>query len=133
MRTEIYVVTTKLDEHIKGKRKCFGNFWRCGKRGEDCPEETECCYFDVANERRETLEAIKLEIMHEFGGMTEIPNCKGYWEDNGLFFTDNVNLWLIYAYSKNTKETIEAFAKRIKELTWQKSQAFTIDGMMYLV
>ena len=113
MRIEIYVVTTELDKELS----------------ED-------------NERR-LLEVLKSEIVHEFGGLTTIPNCKGYWEEPTKFYKDNEEIWLIYAStiprgrqnasSTETYAIIEAFAKRIKGLTHQKKQAFAIDGTLYLV
>jgi hypothetical protein len=123
MRNEIYVVTTELDK----KQRAIG---------------------EIAS-----LEVIKSEIVHEFGGLTEIPNCKGYWEESTQFYKDNVEIWLIYASATkqecllgsfrgrdepyvietDTYPIIEAFAKRIKKLTYQKVQAFTIDGKLYLI
>lgn len=123
MRIEIFVVKTEIDRLV-------------------CPKENIT-----------SLEAIKREIVHEFGGMTKIPDCEGYWEEPTKFYADNVEIWLIYTQDHeqeerigvfhgktktyvietNTYTKIEAFAKRIKNLTSQKAQAFTIDGKMYLV
>lgn len=103
MRNEIYVVTTELDK----KQRAIG---------------------EIAS-----LEVIKSEIVHEFGGLTIIPNCKGYWEEPTKFYEDNVEIWLILSSSTDTREIIEAFAKRIKNLTYQKQQAFSIDGKLYLI
>jgi hypothetical protein len=103
MRIEIHVVKTELN-----KRKSWVG--------------------EVAS-----LEVIKSEIVHEFGGLTIIPNCVGYWEEPTKFYVDNSEIWLIYANAKDTRQIIEAFAKRIKKLTYQKQQAFSIDGTLYLI
>jgi hypothetical protein len=103
MRIEIFVVKTEINRLVY-------------------PEETTT-----------SLEVIKSEIVHEFGGMTKIPHCKGYWEEPTKFHTDDVEIWLIYTNSKDAREIIESFAKRIKNLTYQKEQAFAIDGNLYLI
>jgi len=103
MRIEIFVVTTEIDEKTD------------------------------SNLERLELNVVRTEIIHEFGGLTEIPNCLGYWENNFQIYTDNVKLWLIYTNSSDAREIIEAYAKRIKKLTYQKEQAFTIDGKLYLI
>jgi hypothetical protein len=103
MRIEIYVVTTRLSDH------------------------------HVEDFKQAELTVVKNEIIHEFGGLTEIPNCKGYWEDTDKVCKDNVDIWLIYASDKKSYRMIEAFASRVKIITYQKSQAFSIDGKLYLI
>jgi hypothetical protein len=113
LRIEIFVVTTELNRNIATHA-----YW------------TE-------------LEALKAEMIREFGGLTETGTETGYWNDNGEICADTVKRWLIYAdLSKSLEkqaheaqiiENIGAFAKRIKEITAQKSQAFGIDGKLYLV
>lgn len=113
MRIEIYVVKTELDRTYVSKTQRW--------------KETE-----VTNNLAR-LEVIKSEIVHIFGGMTIIPNCKGYWEESTKFYIDNVEIWLIYTSTSDGIEMIKAFAKRIKILTFQKNQAFAINGKFYLV
>lgn len=103
MRIEIYVVTTDLNRH------------------------------KVEDFKRAELNVVKNEIIHEFGGLTEIPNCKGYWEDTEKVYKDNVEIWLLYANATDARQIIEAFADRIKIITYQKSQAFSIDGKLYCI
>jgi hypothetical protein len=79
------------------------------------------------------LEALKAEIIREFGGLTETNEERGYWWNNNEICVDTVRRWIIYTESKDSYEIIEDFAKRIKNLTDQKSQAFGIDGKMYFV
>lgn len=103
MRIEIFVVKTELD------KKQDATIERLG------------------------LTTIKDRILQEFGGLTEIPNCKGYWKDSNEICTDNVEIWLIYADNKDSFAIVEDFAKQIKYITYQKQQAFAIDGKLYLV
>ena len=95
--------------------------------------KTEVNRLVYPEENTTSLEVIKSEIVHEFGGMTKIPDCKGYWEEPTKFYVDEVEIWLIYTNSTNAREITEAFAKRIKNLTYQKAQAFAIDGNLYLI
>jgi len=123
MRIEIFVVKTELDKKQEDEEERIAKI------------DYECDYnfgTPLINELKQ-LEIIKSEITHEFGGLTIIPNCKGYWEDSTQFYKDNGEIWLIYTASKDCLAIIEAYAKRIKNLTYQKAQAFGIDGKLYLV
>lgn len=123
MRIEIFVVMTKLNEKIFAPAKTAPNLL----------EEVKayCEPQEILETKR--LKVIRSEIVHEFGGMTEIPNCRGFWEDASQIYDDDTKLWLIYTNSSDAREIIEAYAKRIKILTYQKVQAFTIDGKMYYI
>jgi len=79
------------------------------------------------------LEDLKAKICSEFGGLTEISNFKGYWLNEGKICVDIGDLWLIYTDSTDTVAIIDDFAKRIKKLTAQKSQLYTIDNKAYFV
>lgn len=79
------------------------------------------------------LETIKAELIEEFGGLTESGEEKGYWNDNGKICVDSVKRWLIYTSSKDSFEIIEDFAKDIKAITAQKSQAFAINETLFFV
>jgi hypothetical protein len=85
----------------------------------------------------EDLETIKKEIIHEYSGLTVLPNCFGYWLDqNGKLETDKVDLWIILKKTgdiENEFAIIEDFAKKIKLLTKQKSQLFQINENPYFV
>jgi len=79
------------------------------------------------------LHAIKYELVTEFGGLTETGTETGFWSDNGIVCEDFVKRWLIYGDSRSFEEKIEAFNKRIKIVTHQKSQAYGIDGNLKFV
>jgi hypothetical protein len=77
---------------------------------------------------------IQNKIAKKFGGLSIIPNVKGLWIDNTSGICEDSNeIWLIYAHHKESVAIIEAFAKQIKKITYQQSQAFGIDGKLYLV
>ena len=103
MRAEIFVVTTEISRNI-----ATNAYW------------TE-------------LEALKAEMIREFGGLTETGTETGYWNDNGEICADTVKRWLIYSPSADFFEIIEDFAKRIKKITSQKLQVFGIDGKLFSV
>jgi hypothetical protein len=82
------------------------------------------------------LEQIKVELCGEFGGLTEIDNCKGYWLNpkTNKLDQDNVSLWVIYSLTqKDTYEIIESYAKRIKAITNQECQLFAINDKPFFV
>jgi hypothetical protein len=79
------------------------------------------------------LEVEKAKLTREFGGLTQTGEEKGYWNDNGEICVDTVERWLIYTASTDCFEIIESFAKRIKEITAQRSQVFGIDGKLFSV
>jgi hypothetical protein len=113
MRIEIFVVTTELDAKHDINGKTMLN------------------------------EVIRTELIREFGGLTETGTETGYWNDNGEICADSVKRWIIYANTdksfeekaqkKQITSDITAFAKRIKKLTAQDSQAFGIDGKLFFV
>jgi hypothetical protein len=78
-------------------------------------------------------EDLKVEIVREFGGLTETGIETGYWLDNDKICADIVKRWIIYADSSDTVAIIDAFAKRIKKITSQKTQLYTIDGKAYFI
>lgn len=103
MRIEIFVVTTELDAKHDINGKTMLN------------------------------EVIRTELIREFGGLTETGTESGYWHNNSQICVDSVKRWIIYTESKDCFEIIEAFAKRIKKITAQASQAFGIDGKLFFV
>jgi hypothetical protein len=103
MRIEIFVVTTEIDRNIARNA-----YWT-------------------------DLEALKAEMIRQFGGLTETLPDKGYWSKDGEICYDIVKRWIIYAHHPESVAIIKAFAQRIKKLTSQDKQAFGIDGKLYLV
>lgn len=79
----------------------------------------------------EQLEEIKLKLIEEYGGLTVIPNCIGYWLDqNRKLETDKVEIWIILKKTEDLENEfaiIEDYAKKIKLITKQKSQLFQIN------
>jgi len=67
MRIEIFVVTTELKNGF--------------------PENAE---------KWSQLESVKTEIIHEFGGLTESGEEKGYFDTGSYICVDTVKRWLIY-------------------------------------
>ena len=104
MRIEIFVITTELKNGF--------------------PENAE---------KWSQLEDIKMEIIHEFGGLTESEEEKGYWSSNGSICVDSVKRWLIYANDNYSIVKIEDFAKNIKAITAQKSQVFAINETLHFI
>jgi hypothetical protein len=111
MRSEIFVVKTEITR----------------KQG-----DTVGTVEDKIKRNLELL-AVKTDLVKEFGGLTEIGNFKGYWTSNGVIYTDIGDIWLIYSDSGDTLAIIDGFAKRVKIITLQQSQLYTIDGKAYFV
>jgi len=104
--------------------------------------------FVVRSEKEDKwlLEMAKELLIEAFGGLTIIPNCKGFWledtQPNQTIKTkkpkiceDSVEIWLIYTDSP--KHYAEYNAKRlsamIKEATVQKSQLYVINDKPYFI
>jgi len=105
LRIEIFVVETK----ILHDRLLSGNI-----KGLRCLEEQ------------------KIHLIKLFGGLTEIENLKGYWiNSKGKIESDNTNIWIIY--TKQCEEELLNILLRIKEITRQKSQAYTINNEIYFI
>ena len=80
------------------------------------------------------LEELKVELCKEFGGLTVIPNCKGYWMDNDKLINDDVEIWTIYTNSEyGVYGKINAYSLQIKAICNQKTQLFALDGHVYFI
>jgi hypothetical protein len=83
------------------------------------------------------LYAIKKEIIKEYGGLTELKEAKGYWlNSGGEIEYDTITIWVILEKdgAENTEyPMIERYAKRIKLITKQQSQLFTINNQPYFI
>lgn len=108
MRIELYVVTTNLYKNL--------NY---------------LTYEEKTN--IEKLEKVKAEIIKEFGGLTVIPNNKGFWiNDSNQMVSDNVDIWLIFTYNCCEK-SVNAYSLQIKAITTQCSQLYVIDNKSHMV
>ena len=105
MQIEIYVVKTEISK----------------KHGKD---------FEMANL---DLNLEKQAIMNVFGGITVIPNLSGAWLDEKLSVChDDVEIWRVCSSrtgndSKQEIDFLKRSVLRIKAITEQKSQLYTID------
>jgi len=83
----------------------------------------------------ENLEGIKMQIIAEFGGLTETNTEKGYWIESKTkqICIDSVKRWIIYTTSKDSCAKIEAFSKQIKAITAQKLQCFGINDTLFFI
>lgn len=76
------------------------------------------------------LNNLKEELIRKYGGLTEISNFKGYWNNNGEIWEDTGDLWLIYgSFSESTiiNELIPIL-RQIRATTNQLSQAYAINN-----
>jgi len=111
LRSEIFVVKTKITKKLGDSVRTIE---------------------DKINANRQLL-TVKCDLIREFGGLTEIGNFKGYWMNADKIYTDIGDIWLIYSDSGDTLAIIDGFAKRVKIITLQQSQLYTIDGKAYFV
>ena len=73
----------------------------------------------------ELLNQIRTEMIKEFGQLYTLP-VKGSWIDNGKLYEDTNEIWTFFT-EKNCRVRIEYYAKRIKAVTQQLAQLYTID------
>jgi hypothetical protein len=89
------------------------------------------------NERakaRKALDQLKVELCREFGGLTVVPNCTGYWRNENLELEcDDTEIWIILSSTVITSSAILKYAERLKVLCSQKSQLFTVNNFPYFV
>jgi hypothetical protein len=78
------------------------------------------------------LEEIKKELCSLYGGLSKYPNVKGLWLGPNGIECDNVTVYEIWT-DKPQKEKLREIALRIKELTQQKAQLYTINFKSYFV
>jgi hypothetical protein len=103
MRIEIYIVKTEIEKLSK----------------------------NLQYELNTILEAKKKELIEMFTGLTEIPNCKGFWLDKDKLEIDKVSIWLIYTNKSIEPEVNPEFydiLTKLRLLTKQKVLAYTIDN-----
>jgi hypothetical protein len=113
MRIEIFVVKTKIDASMASN----------DKEDQILARKAEWKLINVRN-----------LLIKAFGGLTVIPNANGFWiNKSGLIEGDSVEIWLIYTDIEDSKLVIRGFAKQIKKITAQDSQAFGIDGKLFFV
>ena len=99
-----------------------------------------------AKPNKPELEIAKRALIRLFGGLTIIPNCKGFWlNKNGKIEKDLVEIWLVYADFPQIKEEadrihveskMQALTKvlsLIKQATHQKSQAYALNNKIYFI
>jgi len=79
------------------------------------------------------LEQLKVELCREFGGLTVVPNCKGYWLTNEELDYDDTEIWIILSATVITSSTIMKYAERLKSICSQKVQLFTANNTPYFV
>lgn len=85
----------------------------------------------LPNEVAMSLECTKIELIKLFGGLTELE-MKGYWvNETDEIETDIGKLWIIYTeigYEKVTFDRLRKILHRIKDITVQHTQFYTIDS-----
>jgi len=120
MRIEIFVVETemgKLNATLRQKNLDLASHVKLLKQRRILDEELFKCKTDL----------IKL-----FGGLTQFKELKGYWiNDKGKIESDSVTLWLIY--TSEMEDELFSVLLRIKQITRQKCQAYSIDNEIYFI
>lgn len=81
----------------------------------------------------EQLEALRVELSNKFGGVTVVPNCRGYWVGNEKLYVDCTEIWLILSSTVIPVSAIMDYAERLKKLCNQQSQLFAINNQPYFV
>jgi hypothetical protein len=81
----------------------------------------------------EQLEQVKVQLSKEFGGLTVVPNCKGYWVDNEKLYVDCTEIWIILSSTVITPSSIMKYAEQLKKICSQKSQLFSVNNQPYFV
>jgi len=88
------------------------------------------------------LEEQKIHLIKIFGGLTEINDSKGYYiNSKEEIESDLSKIWIIYTKHENIDLTknywfdisLKPILLRIKEITRQKSQAYTINNEIYFI
>ena len=88
------------------------------------------------DKHQEELNTVKLRLCGVFGGLTEYPNCKGFWLDTyHKLCLDNVTVWEILTTKKlsEIKDSVRSAAIKTKVFTGQHSQLYSINGKPYFV
>ena len=88
------------------------------------------------NPNQNRLDKIKDALIRVFGGLTIIPNCEGLWlNEKGIICHDKVEIWLIYTDFKEQTimKALEPYLTRIKAITKQTSQAYTLNSNLRLI
>ena len=88
------------------------------------------------NPNQNRLDKIKDALIRVFGGLTIIPNCEGLWlNEKGIICHDKVEIWLIYTDFKEQTimKALEPYLTRIKAITKQTSQAYTLNENLRLI
>jgi hypothetical protein len=85
--------------------------------------------------QRAEIQKVKENLITEYGGLTEIQGTKGYWLDSeGKLYTDKTDIWVILTKDTNDNlAIIEDYAKKVKVITRQSAQLFTINNTSYMV
>lgn len=94
-------------------------------------------------ENLEKLEALQTQFLNEFGGLTVIKGCVGLWVNSETVKSlgykaickDNIDIWEIYTNRtiKSSLPTLRDLNLKIKVLTKQISQMFTINNKAYFL
>jgi len=84
------------------------------------------------------LEDLKDALAIMFGGLTIIQDCQGIWHDSAKRSIENdypVDIWLIYTDFKERtiKKALEPYLPKIKALTLQKTQLYTINHKAFFL
>jgi len=95
------------------------------------------------NPSQKTLDSIKEALIGIFGGLTIIPNCEGFYREceiknhhaKEVICHDKVEIWLIYTDFKEQTimKALEPYLTRIKAITKQTSQAYTLNSNLRLI
>lgn len=82
---------------------------------------------------RDCLKQLKTMFCSKFGGLTVIKDCEGLWlnSDNEIE-TDSTDIWLIEANNPEMK-FLWNLCDKLRRVTKQSSQLFTIDGLSFFV
>ena len=92
------------------------------------------------NPNQKRLDSIKESLIRLFNGLTVIPNCDGYWQDNkykdgGTIWHDKVEIWQIYTdfKEKTAKKALKPYLTIIQGITQQTSQAYALNNEIYFI
>lgn len=83
------------------------------------------------------LDCLQIKLAKLFCGLSEYPNIKVYWiSPNNVLITDNVTIWEIYTPNIIATELhtqLIQVIKKIKAITSQQRQMYTINNKVYFV
>jgi hypothetical protein len=73
------------------------------------------------------LEALKVQLCKQFGGLTESATAKGYWLNNGKLIHDDVTVWTIFSTTDVKTSDVENIGETVRKICSQEVQLIVIN------